>query len=118
MFLFILISIILISCESYKLNSNSFFKKSLLLEKTLVKLNDANKDFQKEQQFRLQQEMLARRKNKKEMDKYFESVEKKRKEVDVKVKETIYTKINDKEGKHSIVNHHFIIIKFISFIIS
>ena len=50
--------------------------------------------------------MIKRRKNKKEMDKYFESVEKKRKEVDVKVKETIYTKINDKEGKHSIVDHN------------
>jgi hypothetical protein len=58
-------------------------------------LNDANKEYQKEQQFRLQQEMLARRKDKKKMEKYFEDVETNRKTVDKKVRETIYTKIND-----------------------
>ena len=109
--LFILISIILISCECYKFTTKSLFlKKSSSLfrflyndankestKSSLFKLNDANKEYQKEQQFRIQQEMLARRRNKKDMDKYFESVEKKRKEVDIKVKETIYTKITDKE---------------------
>jgi len=72
------------------------YNNKISIRRISLSLRDANKEYQKEQQFRLQQEMLARRKDKKKMDAYFENVEKKREQVSSKVKETIYTKINDK----------------------
>lgn len=51
---------------------------------TLDVLFSANKDAQREEQFRIQQEMLSRRKNKGEMKKYFEKVEENRKEAQAK----------------------------------
>ena len=51
----------------------------------------------KDEQFRIQQEMLAKRKNKAKMTEYFEKVEAKRTEVSKAMKETSYTGISDKE---------------------
>ena len=51
----------------------------------------------KDEQYRIQQEMLAKRKNKTKMTEYFEKVEAKRKEVSKTMKETSYTGISDKE---------------------
>ncbi len=51
----------------------------------------------KDEQWRIQQEMLAKRKSKTKMTEYFEKVEAKRKEVSKAMKETSYTGISDKE---------------------
>ena len=51
----------------------------------------------KDEQYKIQQEMLAKRKNKTKMTEYFEKVEAKRKEVSKAMKETSYTGISDKE---------------------
>lgn len=58
-------------------------------------LNISKKDADKEEQWRIQQDMLARRKDKTKMKKYFEGVEETRKSVADKYKETIWTKGNN-----------------------
>lgn len=89
--LFILIFILILSIS---LGYNNILRKTTKISSSIV-LKDANKEYQKEQQYRLQQEMLARRKDKKKMEEYFESVDSNRKQVDLKVKETIYSKIDN-----------------------
>ena len=54
------------------------FQRTELLRKQ-PRLCDAKKDAVREEQWRIQQEMLARRKNKPEMQKLFSSVEERRK---------------------------------------
>ena len=71
------------------LNKAGFKEKDV----TITKAKASDKD----EQFRIQQEMLAKRKNKTKMTEYFEKVEAKRMEVSKAMKETSYTGISDKE---------------------
>jgi hypothetical protein len=59
-------------------------------------LCDSRKEREKEEQWRIQQEMLARRKNKGKMDEYFKSVEKKREEVQKKASTTLWARSDDR----------------------
>lgn len=58
-------------------------------------LYDARKDAMKDEQWKIQQEMLARRKNKPEMKEYFEKVESNRLNLSNKAKETIWAQSKD-----------------------
>jgi hypothetical protein len=65
------------------------------LNKSKIRLNDAKKDASKEEQWRIQQEILSRRKNKSQMVDYFKKVEEKRVNVNKVSKETLWAKTKD-----------------------
>jgi hypothetical protein len=61
----------------------------------LTCLLDARKDAMKDEQWKIQQEILARRKNKSQMKEYFEKVEAKRKSLAEAAKEKIWAQSKD-----------------------
>ena len=81
---FLLIIVSLVLAAVYGLQRSSSFQRSGLQIKQ-PRLCDAKKDAAREEQWKIQQEMLARRKNKPEMQKLFSSVEERRKATWAKV---------------------------------
>jgi hypothetical protein len=63
--------------------------------RSTLSLSDARKDREREEQFRIQQEMLARRKNKPKMQQYFADVEKKREGAQKEAAKTFWSKSDD-----------------------
>ena len=60
-------------------------------------LHSTNKDAQREEQWKLQQEILARRKNKSKLKEYFENVEKKRNDLAIEAKSSKWASTKDGE---------------------
>lgn len=88
-FVLVIITIVVLSIQ----DANSFIRQSDIIKRDIhvYHLKNAKKDNDKEEQFKLQQEMLRMRKDKKKMKEYFEKREDERKEVSKKAKSTIWT---------------------------
>jgi hypothetical protein len=89
LFFAVIFSVIFISSTAFILKTTCFDVNTLRIYNS--------KEAAKEEQWRIQQEILSRRKNKTQMKQYFEEVEQKRKAVSATAKETIWSKSSDEE---------------------
>lgn len=84
---------LLLLCIAFSYSYLVLSKKQNLISLNIFGKNEADK----QEQFRIQQEILNRRKNKSKMNEYFEGVEKRRKVITKEAKSTLWSQSDDKE---------------------